>query len=145
MVSQTIVVGAVVHEHHVVGDGDGGGGGRSGEQAIVVDNTSGSPTVLYSNARWVAAALGLVAESLAALGWRRGRAAVLRPRQRRWHPVLHVVGQPGGQRARVQLVELDQLQQVVELGRPFVQGVQPAIATLVEDLKERRSTSGYGR
>lgn len=49
--------------------------------------------------------------------------------------MLHVVGQSGGQRARVQLVELDQLQQIVKLGRPFVQGVQPAIATLVEDLK----------
>lgn len=65
-IAQAAVIGATVHKHHVVGDGDGGGGG-SGEEAIVVDNTSGSPTVLYSNARWIAA-LGLVAESLAALG-----------------------------------------------------------------------------
>lgn len=91
-VFQAVVVGSCRVHDHDVGDADGRGGGGGG-RAIVVDNTSGSPILLYSNARRIAA-LGLVAESLAALGRRRRRAAILRPRRRRRHPVLHVVGQP---------------------------------------------------
>ena len=49
--------------------------------------------------------------------------------------VLHVVSQPGGQTARVQLVEFDQLEQVIEPGYSLVEGVQPAVAPFVENLK----------
>lgn len=56
VVPQTIVV-AVVHHHDVVGDGGEGSvsRGTNGKQTIAVDNTSGSPTVLYSNAAWITA------------------------------------------------------------------------------------------
>lgn len=57
VVAAIAIAAAVAMEHHydVFGDGDGSSGliddSGSGEQAIVVDNTSGSPTFLYSNAR----------------------------------------------------------------------------------------------
>lgn len=45
------------------------------------------------------------------------------------------MSQPGGQTARVQLVEFDQLEQVIEPGYTLVEGVQPAVAPFVENLK----------
>lgn len=99
-VFQTIVVAvATVHHHDVVGDGGGHegpvGSGANGKQAIAVDNTSGSPTVLYSNAARIAAWFGGLVDAVdplaAALGRRRRRPAVLWLVQRRFHPVLHVV------------------------------------------------------
>lgn len=61
---QTTAVAAVatVHHHDAIADGDGvvgsGGGGANGKQATAVDNTSGSPTVLYSNAARITAQFG---------------------------------------------------------------------------------------
>jgi len=74
----SIAIAAMMHHYDIFGDGNGSGGlvddGGSGEQAaLVVDNTSGSPTILYSNARRFAAWFHgfVVADSLAtALGWR---------------------------------------------------------------------------
>lgn len=95
---QTIVV-ATVHHHEVVGDGGGVeehvGGGANGKQTIAVDNTSGSPTVLYSNAAqitaWLDGPVDAVDPLATALGRRRRRSAVFRLVQRRLHSVLHVV------------------------------------------------------
>lgn len=99
-VAETIVVAvATVHHQEIVGD-DGGvegpvGGGANGKQAIAVDNTSGSPTVLYSNAAritaWFGGLVNAVDPLAAALGWRRRCPAVLRLVQRRLHSILHVV------------------------------------------------------
>lgn len=114
-----VVAAAVLHRHDVLGDDDGGeeppvcGGGSGERRAFPVDNISRLPTVLYSNAARLDAQLGrnffaAAGDPLAAaFGWRRRRAAGFRFVERLLHPVLHVVGQPGGQRARVQLVELD--------------------------------------
>lgn len=50
------------------------------------------------------------------------------------------MGQSGGQATRVQLVKLDQLQQIVELGYTPVQSVQPAIASFVEHLSNEKGS-----
>lgn len=108
-----VVAAMMMHHHDVVGDGDEGsvGGDANGRQTIAVNNTDGSPVVLYSNAArlaaWLGDLVGAVDSLAAALRWRWRGTAILRLVQRRLHPVLHVVGQPGGQRARVQLVKLD--------------------------------------
>lgn len=110
-----VVVAAVtMHHHDVVGDGNKRTtGDANGRQTIAVNNTDGSPAVLYSNAARFAARLGdLVGaiDSLTAALRRRWRGtAILRLVQRRFHPILYVVGQSSRQRARVQLIKLDQL------------------------------------
>jgi len=94
-----VVTAVTMHHHDVVGDGNKGstGGDANGRQTIAVNNTDGSLAVLYSNAARFAARLGdLVGavDSLAAALRRRWRGtAVLRLVQRRFHPILHVVGQ----------------------------------------------------
>lgn len=100
VVPQTIVVAvATVHHHEVVGD-DGGveepvGGGTNGKQAIAVDNTSGSPTVLYSNAAqittWLDSLVDAVNPLATALGRRRRRPTVFRLVRRWFYSVLYVV------------------------------------------------------
>lgn len=59
--------------------------------------------------------------------------------QRWFYPVLHVVSEPGRQRACVQLIELNQLQQIVEFGRSLIESIQPAVATLIKDLKKKNN------
>lgn len=58
----TVAAVATVHHHDAVADGDGvegsAGGGANGKQAIAVGNTSGSPTVLYSNAARITTQFG---------------------------------------------------------------------------------------
>lgn len=93
-----VVTAVTMHHHDVVGDGNKGStGDANGRQTIAVNNTDGSPVVLYSNVARFAARLGdLVGavDSLAAALRRRWRGtAVLRLVQRRFHPILHVVGQ----------------------------------------------------
>jgi len=139
----SIAIAAMMHHYDIFGDGNGSGGlvddGGSGEQAaLVVDNTNGSPTILYSNARRFAAWFHgfVVADSLAtALGRRWWCTAVLWSGYWRLHTILHVMCQSGGQRTRIELVEFDQLQQVVKFRRSLVEGIQPTITALVKDLK----------
>lgn len=109
----------------LVADGVGrGSGGRGAFGHRAVGRGTESPSIKLGRRR------------------RRTAASVLRLRQRHRnrkrqhfrHAVLHVVGQSRGQTARVQLIKFDQLQQVVEPGYAFVQGVQPAVASLVENL-----------
>jgi len=47
------------------------------------------------------------------------------------------MSEPGRQRACVQLIELNQLQQIVKLGRSLIESIQPAVATLIKDLKKK--------
>ena len=92
----------------------------------------------------VATAVDDESRRLVELRRRRWRTGVVgqrhRDRQREHlrHAVLHVMGQSGGQTAGVQLVKLDQLQQIVEPGHAFVEGVQPAVASFVENLKRQQ-------
>lgn len=105
VILQAIVVAAAVagtmYHHNVISDSDGPvGGAACGKQTIAVDNTSGSPTVLYSNAAWLARLdnnlVTAGSNSLAAaFRWRRRSAAVLRFVKWQLHTVLHVVSQPG--------------------------------------------------
>lgn len=124
-----VVAATMMHHHDVVGDGDEGsvGGDANGRQTIAVNNTDGSLAILYSNAARFATRLGNLVgavHSLTAALRRRWRGtAILWLVKWRLHPVLHVVGQPGGQRTRVQLVKLDQLQQVIKLGRSLVESI----------------------
>jgi len=48
------------------------------------------------------------------------------------------MSEPGRQRACVQLIELNQLQQIVKLGRSLIESIQPAVATLIKDLKKKK-------
>lgn len=107
-----VVVAVTMHHYDVVADaGDEGfsAGDTNGRQTIAVINTDGSPAVLYSNAARLGDLVSAVDSLTAALGRRWRGTAVLRLVYWWLHPVLHVVGQPRGQRARVQLVKLDQL------------------------------------
>ena len=92
-------------------------------------NARGLLTCLASNASVTRAVRGIGddgrdgGETDARLRGGRGRSAVFRSVRGRRDAILNVVGEPGRQAARVQLVEYDQLQQIVELGYALVDSV----------------------